>query len=63
MSVIPVVPNRKGAPRTKISFQEWFGVFAKMTATERQYALDVMNAVHSALPGVPEEEPPAEQQA
>ena len=53
-------PNRRGRPRKNaIDRQEFFGVFARMSESERTYALDVMKTVHSALSGVPETEPEA----
>lgn len=40
---------RVGRPRTKIDMQEWFAFFAKQEATDRRFALTVMEAVDEGL--------------
>lgn len=51
---------RVGRPRIKVDRQEFFGVFARMSAAERASALEVMTAVHGALSPVQVVEPEAE---
>lgn len=51
--------NRVGRPRKNpMDRQEFFGVFARMSTADREFALTVMQSVHDALsdfrPSVPE---------
>ena len=40
---------RVGRPRKRIDMGEWFGFFARLTAEQRQYALDVMRGIDVGL--------------
>ena len=47
---------RVGRPRKRIDMGEWFGFFARLTAEQRQYALDVMRGIDVGLTPVVAEE-------